>query len=385
MNIIHITPYFYPAWSYGGIPRLSFYMALYQANMGHRVRVVTTDALDETSRQPQESFIIEGIRVRVYRNMSNKAAYHSQLFLPRGIWREWTVPGEFDIMHIHGHRNLFNAAMAFFGRRAGIPIILEPNGTLVNIERRIFLKQVYDFILGERQVRNTTAFIAVSQVEKDQFIEMGIPEHKIRIIPNGVYMEQSQTQLDFKRHYGMDCPYILYMGKITPRKGIEHIVQAMPYLHDKSIKLVIAGNDMGHLEAVRQEAAGLGLGDRVIFTGLLTGEMKAAAYQGALYTVYASRDEIFGLVPFECIICGTPVIVASDSGCAEWISRARAGHVIPYADPRAIAEVVNNYDEDQEAQNMEHGRRFIAENLTWDNVAAQVVQFYKEVIAGSQE
>ncbi len=382
MNILHITPFFYPAWSYGGIPRLSSYLALKQAKMGHRVHVVTTDVLNESSRQARDSFEIEGVTVKVHRNLSNWAAYHLQVFTPRGIFFERDVAREFDIMHIHGHRNFLNTAMAYFGRRAGVPIVLQPNGTLVNIERRRLWKSAYDTFFGKREVRTTTGFIAVSDVEKRQFMEMGISEDKIRVIPNGVYMEREQVQLDFKKHYGIPGEYILYLGKITPRKGIEHIVKAIPLFRDQSLKLVIAGNDMGYLGQIKDQVRELSVGDRVLVAGLLTGDIKTAAYRDALYTVYVSRDEIFGLVPFESLLCGTPVIVADDSGCGEWIKRASAGNVIPYGDPHAISETVNNYDEKREAVIVERGRAFIEKHLTWENVAARVIDFYQEILPG---
>ena len=64
MKILHVTPFFYPAWAYGGIPRLSFHLAAEQARQGHTVHVVTTDALDENRRQEETRFTIEGVEVR---------------------------------------------------------------------------------------------------------------------------------------------------------------------------------------------------------------------------------------------------------------------------------------------------------------------------------
>ncbi len=383
MKIIHVTPCFYPAWAYGGIPRLSFHMAMTQARKGHDVQIVTTDALDSDNRQHKDGFKVEGMMVRVHRNFSNRAAYRHQAYLPRNLLRERKLVRGHDIMHIHGHRNLLNSALAFFGRRARIPIVLQPNGTLVNIESRRLFKSVYDILLGNRQVRATTGFIAVSDVEKGQFLEMGVPEERIRVIPNGVYIVSTNVKLDFKKHYGINGDYVLYLGKITPRKGIEHLVRALRLVRDKNLMLVIAGNDMGYLGAVTREVNRQGLSNRVIMTGLLTGEMKTAAYRGALYTAYVSRDEIFGLVPFESIICGTPVIVASDSGCGEWVSKARAGHVIPYGDARAIADVINGRDADEEEASVERGKKFIEDNLTWEKVTARVLDFYGDILGGS--
>ncbi len=377
MKILHVTPFFYPAWAYGGIPRLSFHLAQAQVELGHTVHCVTTDVLDQATRQPQRSFEIDGIQVRAYANLSNAAAYHLQFFSPWRVRPEIERVRDYDVVHIHGHRNLLCSVMAYAAREACVPQVLVPNGTLVNIERRQTLKWLYDILLGQGQVKNTTAFVAVSEAERQQFLSLGIADEKITVIPNGVSMEPDTGGIDFAERFGIQGPYLLYLGKITPRKGIEYLVRALPFVADKSLKLVIAGNDMGYLKQVLRITRSTGVSERVICTGLVSGELKAAAYAGARYTAYVSEDEIFGLVPWESMLCGTPVIVASGCGSGEWVGRARAGHVVPYADPAAVAEVINNYDAESEALNIDRGLKFIQEHLTWESVARQVLALYQ--------
>ena len=49
--------------------------------------------------------------------------------------------------------------------------------------------------------------------------------------------------------------------------------------------------------------------------------------------VYPSAHEVFGLVPLEALLWGTPVIVSGDSGCGEVIGRTGGGQVVPSATP----------------------------------------------------
>lgn len=379
MKILHVTPFFYPAWAYGGIPRLSFHLAAEQARQGHTVHVVTTDALDESRRQEQSRFRVEGVEVRVYRNWSNRAAYHLQLFTPAGLSKERGRLREYNIIHLHGHRNFLNTALAAWARKAGVPTVLMPNGTLVNIERRQGLKAIYDVLWGRRQVRTTTAFVAVAEVEKRQFLAAGVPPEKIAVIPNGVAMETDAAGIRFADQFGVPGRYLLYLGKITPRKGIEHLIAALPLLRDQALNLVVAGNDMGHLSVLKKLVRRLGLGRRVFFPGLLTGPDKAAAYQGAVVTVYPSRDEIFGLVPWESILCGTPVIVAGGSGAEEWVGGAQAGTVVPYGDPPALAAAINRFDPRAAAEQVQRGQAFWQEHLTWEKVARRMTDWYAKI------
>ena len=101
---------------------------------------------------------------------------------------------------------------------------------------------------------------------------------------------------------------------------------------------MIAGNDMGSGTAVDTVVRNCTLEARVIRTGLLTGSERLDALAAANLLVYPSRDEIFGLVPVEASMCGTPVVVCSDSGCGEVIAATGGGLTVPFADPQALAE-----------------------------------------------
>ena len=76
----------------------------------------------------------------------------------------------------------------------------------------------------------------------------------------------------------------------------------------------VAGNDMGAGRRIFSLVRTLGLDARVISAGLLTGAARLDALAAADVVVYPSRDEIFGLVPLEALLAGTPVIVCNDSG-----------------------------------------------------------------------
>ncbi len=380
MRVLHSVPYFYPAWAYGGIPRLSYHLCAELAKQGVEVDVVTTDAFDEKRRRKEREFTVDGINIRVYRNLSNYFAYHWQFFYPLGLKKEKSKISNHDLVHIHGHRNLLNTWINFWAGEKKIPVILQPNGTLVNIERRRALKKIYDFIWGARQIKFIDIFIAVSEAEKKQFIEMDISPEKIRVVPNGVFVEPVKPEYDFKAKIGIKTDYVLYLGKLTPRKGIEHLIKAISLLKRKDIIAVIAGNDMGVKTKLEKLADNLGVRDRVIFTGLLTSPWKESAFHQALLTVYAGEYEIFGLSAFESILCGTPVIVADDSGCGEWLKKTGGGWIVPYGDAKAIAKIVDEFSSENKPKMTLAAQKWIQENLSWKKIASEVKKIYTEIL-----
>ncbi len=382
-------PYFYPAWAYGGIPRLVYGLARAQRVLGHRPTVLTTDALDSTSRasRPLGRSVVHGIQVITLPNLSNWLAYRHQAFLPRGVGRtlrrlEEDPP---DILHLHGHRHLLNNAARTFARRTGVPYVMTPNGTLPPIERKVAIKALFDLVLGNQVVRDAARLIAVSRAEVAQFRRAGVPPDRIVEIPNAVDLAEFEHLPEgerFRRRFGVAGPYVLYLGKLTPRKGVDHLIRAMRHVARREVCLVVAGNDMGMQARLERLARRTGVADRVRFVGLLTGEDRLSALAGASVLVYPSTWEIFGLVPFEGLMAGTPVVVADDCGCGELVQQARAGLLVPYADPVQLAEAIDRLLENERLRSrmVARGRRFIRRFLSWDRVARMTQAVYTTVL-----
>src|SRR5438477_6193469 len=170
LRILHVTPYFSDAWAYGGIPRVAGTLARGLARRGHRVTVCTTDARDESSRlAAREIRTPDGVVVHVFPNISNRLAYHLQLFLPLGFSKFLERhAATFDVAHVHACRNMPGAIASHHLRRAGVPYVLAPNGTAPIIERRRIAKKLFDVTLGHRLVSGAARIIAVSDAERRQ-------------------------------------------------------------------------------------------------------------------------------------------------------------------------------------------------------------------------
>jgi len=189
-------------------------------------------------------------------------------------------------------------------------------------------------------LKDAERFIAVSEYEVRQYAEMGIEREKIDVIYNGIDVEAFHNLPDagdFRKKYGLTGKkVVLYLGKITPRKGVDFLVRAFSMLDDADASLVIAGNDMGFKHVVDKISRETNVSSRVLFTGLLTGRDKLAAYRDADVLVYPAIHEIFGLVPFEAMMCGAPVIVTDDCGCGEIIGNEDIGYLVRHNDVKGL-------------------------------------------------
>lgn len=117
-------------------------------------------------------------------------------------------------------------------------------------------------------------------------------------------------------------------------------MDAFASLHDPALSLVIAGNDLGAGRAIRSRVARDRVGDQTLFTGLLTGRARLEVLTDADVLVQPARDEIFGPVPVEALLPGTPVVVADDSGCGEVVARTGGGRIVPQGDAPALAAAI---------------------------------------------
>ncbi len=285
--------------------------------------------------------------VRVFPNRSNRLAHDVQFFTPAGLRAIATrEAAQFDIAHIHAHRHVLELVAARALRSAHVPYVSAPNGTAPRIERRRMMKRVWDACWGDADLRGADAVAAVSEAERRQLHSAGVLPGRVRLVPNPVDELEVVSPPDGRRYRRTwaphDQPVVLFLGKLTPRKRLDVLCAAMPLLSSQAARLVIAGNDMGAGPSARAAVRRHGLGARTTFTGLLEGGDRLEALAAADVVVYPSADEIFGLVPLEALLCGTPVVVADDSGCGEIVATLDGGQVTPLGDPAALAQAVDH-------------------------------------------
>jgi glycosyltransferase involved in cell wall biosynthesis len=384
LRVLQVVPYYAEAWAYGGVPRAATALARGLARRGHRVTVCTTDAAEPAARArglPGE----DGVDVHVFPNVSNALAYHLQLFLPRGMDR-WLAEraGEFDVAHLHACHNVPTAVAAHRLSAAGVPYVLSPHGTAPRIERRRALKWLFDHTIGRGVLEGAARLLAVSEAECRQLVALGAPRGAITVVPNPVELAdfiaiprgrfRAARRLTGRR-------LVLFLGKLTPRKRLDVVIDAFAALGDAEATLVIAGNDLGGGAAARRRAERLGLGARVIFTGLLRGAERLHALADADVVVYPSRDEVFGLVAVEALLSGTPVIVADDSGAGEVVAATGGGLVVAQGDAAALAAAVREVLAAPGRDQVAEADRRIRAWLASDAIAARVETVYAALLA----
>ena len=393
MRIVQVTPYFAPAWAYGGPPRSIYELARELVGRGHEVSVVTTDALDAQSRMSPLRETIDGIDVHRFRNLSNRLAWTQQLFLPRGVgpFLRTHLPAA-DVVHLHMYRNLLNVTVNRETRRLRKPYVLSARGSLPRIVRRQTTKGLFDRTFGRRVLGDAAKVVALSTAERLQYERMGVQPSKVAVVHNGIDLKAFDTlppSGTFTHRFGLDDKCLItYLGRLNARKGLPALLQAFQRIAGDRADtiLVLAGPDEGYRARLVRLSESLGISDRVVFTGLVAGEARLGAFVDSRVIVYPAEHEAFGLVPFEALACRRPVVVADDSGCGEIIREAQAGLAVPVHNVLGLAKAITAAidAEPDITQSVERGRTFVAARLDWHTIAAQMEEVYRAALVSPE-
>lgn len=379
MKILQVIPYFAPRW--GGDVNVCYSLSKELSKLGHDVTIITTDF--EYDQGYARS--LENVKVIPFRRVANLGMF---LYSPdmKG-WLRSNIP-KYDIVHLHSFRSYQNNIVSKYAKKFNVPYIVQPHGSLPRIVEKESLKQLYDVVWGNEILKSASKIVAVSGNEVGQFRQVGIPDEKITVIPNGVNYV-SPTDLppagQFREQYSIHEKHIiLYVGRLHTRKGVDFLIRAFNSFVQTwtgdDVTLVIIGPDDGYRSVLEGLVEQLGLSDKVRFIGFIPS--LAAAYQDADVLVYPSTYEIFGLVPFEALLCGTPVIVTDGCGCGELVKEAECGYLVHYGDVPGLSETLRSALEHPDANRgmVEAGRRYIEERLAWESVVKQVEVMYESCV-----
>ena len=395
MHILHITPYYAPAWAYGGSVRVAYELATRTAAQGHTVTVLTTDALDATRRAAPGMHTIDGVTVHRLPNLSNALAWR-RVFLPRGFRRAAAqfVPAA-DVVHVHEARSLLNAAALPALRRAGTPTIISPHGSLPAELGRTAYKRLYDALWGRAFLERACRLHALTEMEQRQFLALGLPADRTLRIPNGIDVTAADLPADvdaFKRRFDIPPgqPVVGFLGRLNTIKGLDFLVDAFALVLARrpDAVLLLAGPDDGARPALEAQVERLGLRRAVRFTGMLTADVdKAAAYRATNVYVLPSRYEILAITALEALLNATPSIVTDRCGLAGELQAAGIAEVVRFGDaPALAARIVAALAEPERAREQaRRGQEYVRERFSWEVVTAQWLEAYRACLDAPRE
>jgi glycosyltransferase involved in cell wall biosynthesis len=387
MRILHITPYFYPAWAYGGTCRAAWELASATARLGHEVTTFTTDALDATRRAMPELETVESVTIRRFRNVSNRLAWR-RLFLPLSLpFQLENAVRDADVVHLHEYRSALAAMALPVLERLHKPFILTAQGGMPLLVGRFTLKRFYDSWIGHRILNQAARLHALNPMEAAQYVEAGGQLRKVFTAPNCINTSEYRDlppSNDFRARHNIapEAPLVLFLARVNKIKGVDFLVSAFAEAarsQPESI-LAVVGPDDGFLPEVKAQVHTLGLESRVRLVAYVDGAEKLAAYQTANMYVLPSNYEILGITLLEALACRAPVITTDRCGLADDIAQNRLGTVVSYGNVAELSNALISGLTNRAALEADADRRrdYVLANYDWDVVAKRWESVYAE-------
>ncbi len=371
-------------------------------NVNHLLGSLSGGGTAERTFQMSRFLAIEGAQCTVLTIDTGLDESRVLALKPAGLvaiplfWRRYYIPiiwwktirnlvNDADIVHLMGHWSVLNALVYIALRRAHKPYVVCPAGALPLFGRSQWLKGLYNMVVGNKIIRNASAWIAVTPAEFPHFESYGIPASSITVIPNGISKEDFPL-VDinaFRRSKGLpDKPIILFMGRLNPIKGPDLLLRAFGLVRYRipDYQLVFAGPDEGMQSALVDMAKQEGISDRVHFLGFVSGSDKSAAYRMASLLVVPSRQEAMSIVALEAGICGTPVLLTDQCGFSE-IKTINPDLEVP-ADPAGIADgLVRLLSKPDALDEVSLAfEKFVVEQYSWNFLVKNYLNLYKKLL-----
>jgi glycosyltransferase involved in cell wall biosynthesis len=229
--------------------------------------------------------------------------------------------------------------------------------------------------------------ITDSDVIRDELIgDFGVSADKVRTVYLGASRayrpqtaEQTRLLLD---NYGLrHGKYVLFVGTLEPRKGVDTLVEAwcrLPQAHRNEYPLVLAGAPGWHNQALndRIKALQVSHGLRQLF--FVPGNDLPALYAGAAVFAYPSLYEGFGLPVLEAMQCGVPVICTAGTSMSEFSGGGAL--LMERGNTEHLTAQLDDLLGDEQLRNRQAGIGLqLAGAFSWKRCAQETLEIYRTV------
>jgi starch synthase len=393
----------YPPYVYGGAGvHVEYLSKALSALPGNEVEILCFG--DQDLKQP--GLTARGVKPPVA--LPSQNARFAKLIdtLTRDVMMAGTA-GETQVVHCHTWYSHF--AGCLLQNLYGIPLVLtthslEPHrpwkveqlGTAYNVSTW----------LERTAYQNADGVIAVSEAMKRDVHDLyGVPEDRIRIIPNGIDLDEYRSKPDEKllASYGIDPkkPIVLFVGRITRQKGVIHLIKAIKHLHQDTQVVLCAGapdtKEIGEEMEREVDRARHDSSHPIIWIAqMLPKKDVITLYSHATVFVCPSVYEPFGIINLEAMACGAPVVASKVGGIPEIVVPGETGLLVPFEargpvdfepkDPEKFARDLAGslnvlLDDPSRRKDMAaKARKRVEDQFSWTQVARRTHNFYEELI-----
>ncbi len=375
-NIGLAAPYFHP--HVGGVESHVYELAKHLSARGYTVEVLTSNSENVAPEEPMDGFVVR--RAKCWGKPFTTP-------IAPGI-KKLVRQGDYDLIHVHTPPPITDLFVLSAARKQNVPSVLTYHCDLelekigkyaVGLYNRALQRRVLS--MADSLVVTTTGYGRTSR---------SVWHIEPHVVPNAVDPTEFHPQIDgvcIRDKLGLDRDdfMVLFVGRLVPHKGVQHLIDAVAVLNrdmGKKAYLVVVGK--GPHEIFLRERARKVRCEKVIFAGRVSREDLPRYYAAADVFVLPSisRLEAFGIVTLEAMASGKPVLVSNIPGVRDVVDDGVEGLIIEPLDPKGTAKKIAwVMEHPEEARRMgEMGRKKVEEKYNWSKVVEMILNVYRETV-----
>ncbi|MES9969194.1 MAG: glycosyltransferase family 4 protein [Candidatus Thiodiazotropha sp.] len=280
-----------------------------------------------------------------------------------------------DIIHTHDFRsNIFGLICA---KRLGLPLFSTCHGWISNNLKGSIYTAIDRYLLKFHD-----QIIVVSELMKDQLIQNGIDEEKIRVINNALVIDDyviDRKCNKFRKEFGIqaDAKVIANIGRLSPEKRQDNFLKAAKKIEGIDANVVFLVIGVGpEEEKLKRLANELGISDKVIFTGYRND--MTSIYNEIDLVVQSSNTEGMPNVILESLLMTVPVIATNVGGTGQIVQDSINGILIEPENLDHLINAMKNYIQTSERfyEMALVGRQNIIDNFNQDVRVEKLLSAY---------
>jgi glycosyltransferase involved in cell wall biosynthesis len=338
MKILCVTPYYKPAYVYGGPTRSNSQLCEALVRLGAEVTVLTTNANGrELLDVPLGSSTnVDGVDVFYYPVVA--VPPRTFFYSPALAKACQQKVSQFDIAFLD---TIFTHAMGptvVACQQAWVPYVVTLRGALVhgNFKQKLLKKKLYLALKGKAYLNHAAALHCTVALEAEAALKLGIRAPSF-VVPNGLDTNRfnrlpARGTMRQLLHIPEQANLLIYSGRLHTAKRPDIAVETLAAVQSipRETHLVLVGPDEMQLTSkLRAQAQRLGCADRLHITGLLAGDevLSALIDSDLLLMPSEPESENFGMSALEAMAVGVPILVSDGVPIGEWAVLAGAGRV----------------------------------------------------------
>jgi glycosyltransferase involved in cell wall biosynthesis len=363
MKILRVVGQMYPS-VVGGIGLHAHELSKHQAELGHDITVY---AIDNGCEQPRTNY-------ELLKFKDNLSLFGNSISL--GLLSKMLLTyNNFDIIHAHSHLFFSTNLCAGIKRIGSVPLVITNHG-LISQTAPSWLSDIYIPTIAKWTFESADKIICYTEEEKKELVSLGINPDKISVIHNGIDTDLFAPALKKEK-----TNHLLWIGRFTPGKGVDYLIDAFGILLADFPDLVLVMVGKGPLkEHIHQKIKLLDLEKNVILYDFISNNELPDLYRRSDVFILSSIYEGVPRTILEAMSCGTPVVCTQLPQLINIVSDC--GLLVPLRDPKAIADAVAKIICDNElAKKMgEKGRNRIVDKYCWNDSVKKIIKLYGEIL-----